>query len=123
MVNRKLYRPKEILRWCVAVFEREGSFGQRYLDNVVNGFMSAAGKLGRFRRRHRIISALTGVCAHLGMRVYERDPIVKYFNPQGDIIQVRILPKSLQILLGRCADAFSVSQNLGRNGSTKAYSA
>ncbi|KAI0766861.1 argonaute-like protein [Trametes elegans] len=65
MIDKKFYKPASIARWCVVIFERQGSFRPDVAQRMVEGLLRA------FQEG--------------GMTVGEQDPIIEWANGSNDV--------------------------------------
>ena len=77
----------DVLRWCIAVLERPGSFSQQYINNVVKGLNDAARSLGKPTCSQRYSQSFMKLVP-VGLRFLEQDPVIDYINHQGDVTSV-----------------------------------
>ncbi|KAF8627134.1 hypothetical protein AX17_006353 [Amanita inopinata Kibby_2008] len=66
MQDKKFYKPVAINQWILMIYERQQRFKPEAVQKMIQDFVSA--------------------CASVGMAVNEKNPIVKYEQGQGDII-------------------------------------
>ncbi len=69
--DKKFVTPIPIKQWVVIIYETRRRFGEDRAEKMVQDFVSA--------------------CATVGMAVYDKNPIIKWEQGQGDIGAVRII--------------------------------
>jgi len=67
MIDKKFYRPVEILRWVVVVYANRSRFNDPVAQEMVGGLVNG--------------------CRKVGMRIADDTPIIKWENGQGNIGQ------------------------------------
>jgi len=80
-VDKRFFRPVEILRWVVVIYEQQRRFGETAAREMINGLVASCSDVGTIKF---LIPGLTRFTLFLGIKIKDT-PFITWENGQGRI--------------------------------------